>query len=132
MEKILVYKKQENGELVEQQVRFKSTASLPVIYAEQFGRELFPDLDSIITSWHPGDKEKNTRGYFDDRANMSLVYKIVWALAKCADRTILPPIEWLDTFEDGLPIWEWFAELSDLMFASFTGATKTAPAAGSK
>lgn len=132
MEKVLTYDKLVDGEVVEMPIRFRSTANLPLIYAEQFGGELFLDLSKIAGAWHPGDKEAGTKGYFEEFADMSGAYKVIWALAKCADKSIEPPTEWFDQFEDGIPVWVWFAELHELMTASFSGLRKNVPAAVSQ
>lgn len=113
MEKILNYE--------DRQVRFKSTAALPLRYKAQFGRDLFADSAVVQNSWH-GDEEGN--GYFDETLDMSLIYNVVWAMAKTADMSIKPPIEWFDEFENGLPIFTWFAELSELLTQSLSGQRK--------
>lgn len=121
MEKILYYEELDGETVVKKQMRFKATAALALKYKAQFGSDLFKDLKTVQSSWH---KDGDNPGHFDQNADISIVYNIVWAMAKSADPNILPPIEWFDSFEDGLPIWNWFAELSTMMTASFTGIEK--------
>lgn len=119
MEKILTY----NG----RQVRFKSTAALPLRYKNQTGRDLLADLSAVLSCWRPGKGEDS--GAFSKDVDLSLVYDIIWAMAKTADPELPPPLEWLDTFEDGLPAFAWFGELAGLMTASFGGTLKNPKAA---
>jgi hypothetical protein len=111
------------------QVRFKSTAALPLRYKAQFGRELLADASAVLKCWHPGQEESepgkgdSKPGYFSADLDISLVYNVIWALAKTADPSIKPPMEWFDDF-DALPIFDWFADLSDLMLESFKGTRK--------
>jgi len=88
------------------EVRFKSTASLPLRYKAQFGRDLFADMAVL-------------EGVENDLSKLDteLFYNIVWTLAKGAD-DIPPLIDWLDSF-DCFPIFEVFAELQDMVAASF-------------
>lgn len=110
------------------QVRFKSTAALPLRYKAQFGRDLVSDFSAVQKSWHPTPTEDGAEdgadgGYFDDTADFELIYNVLWAMAKTADPSIKPPLEWFDEF-DGLPVFNWFAELGDLITASFAGTQK--------
>ena len=124
MEKVLYYEAQDGDQVVKKQMRFKATAALALKYKEQFGSDLFKDLKTVQASWH---KDGDQPGYFDRNADISIVYNIVWAMAKSANPDLPPPIEWFDSFEDGLPIWVWFAELSPMMTASFSGTAKNLP-----
>lgn len=105
------------------QVRFKSTAALPLRYKAQFGRDLMADASAVLKCWHPG-KKAGEKGYFSDDLDLSIVYNVIWAMAKTASPDILPPLEWFDSFEAGLPIFDWFADLAELMLASFKGERK--------
>jgi hypothetical protein len=106
MEKILSY----NG----RDVRFKSTAALPLRYKAQFGRDLFEDLRKMM----PDNVEPEAR-----KVDIEIICNAIWALAKNADPSIKPPMEWYDEFES-LPVFEWFTELWELMVASFGGTRK--------
>ncbi|MNI88415.1 hypothetical protein D3C73_1457170 [compost metagenome] len=55
------------------------------------------------------------------KINIDVFYDIAWAFAKTADNTILPPLEWLDTFDE-FPILEIMPELQELI--SLTLQTK--------
>ena len=114
MEKALTYN--------DKQVRFKATASLPLRYKAQFGRDMFADIAAVQKSWHPAEDEQG--GHFDETLDLALIYNVVWAMAKTADASIKPPVEWYDEFEAGLPVFNWFAELSDMLVTSLMGTQK--------
>lgn len=122
-------------------VRFRATAALPLQYKAQFGRDLFADMAKVQKCWHGPtiilsaeeiESEQMTEehaqalatGHFDDNLDLGLIYNIVWAMAKCADRSIKPPLEWYDQFEDGISIFEVFGEVSDILMRSMNGTVK--------
>jgi hypothetical protein len=94
------------------EVRFKSTAALPLIYNEQFGRDLFNDINSL------SGKKVDTQ----------LLYSLVWAMAKCADPSIPPFMDWFGAFE-AFPIFPIFTELSGMALSTFKGTVKNPVAA---
>ena len=99
-------------------VRFKSTAVLPLRYKAQFGRDMFADVVAIQDSW---DEEKQQ---FTGRLDLELVYNVVWCMAKSANPEIEPPFEWYDQFEEGLPIFDAFGQLSEMLMKSIMGTQK--------
>lgn len=102
------------------QVRFKATAALPLHYKAQFGRDMFADIAVVNKSWHP----EGAGGYFDETLDMSLIYNLIWTMAKAAEPGIKPPLEWYDEFDTGLPVFNCFAELSDMLMRSIQGTQK--------
>ena len=104
-------------------VRFKSTAATTLRYKAQFGTDFFVDLlkmkpilDALEKDLDFDELEYETLKHLD----FELFYRIIWVLAKTADKTIPEPIEWLDTFSE-FPIKEILPELQDLLAASFHG-----------
>lgn len=104
-------------------VRFKSTAATTLRYKAQFGTDFFVDLlkmkpilDALEKDLDFDELEYETLKHLD----FELFYRIIWVLAKTADKTIPEPIEWLDTFSE-FPIKEILPELQDLLAASFQG-----------
>ena len=96
-------------------VRFKSTASLPLRYKAQFGRDLFADLD----------RKK------DDPIDSEAFYNMIWTLAKIADDSIPPLLEWVDTFES-FPVFEIFNKVGDLVTKTMRTTEKNAQPAVSE
>lgn len=77
------------------QVKFKSTAAYLLKYKAQFGRDAIQDLVKILES-----VDSKTKEIKDISAlNLGILYDMVWSLAKQADPTIPPPMEWLDGFD---------------------------------
>lgn len=90
-------------------IKFKSTAATPLRYKAQFGRDFFNDLMKL----EPENTELDTE----------VVYNIIWVLAKTADKTIPPLIEWLDEF-DSIDLGEVITEVKDMILASIKAKKK--------
>lgn len=83
-------------------VNFRASGAFPLRYKAQTGRDLFVDLDK------QADRET-----FDTE----IICAIIWTLAKCADPSIPPIEEWLDTF-DVFPVVSVYTSLTDMIYAS--------------
>lgn len=93
-------------------VRLKSSAALPLKYKAQFGRDVFADMS-----------RKKGEGI-----NTEVFYNIIWTLAKTADDTIPPVIEWVDSFGT-FPVFKVYNEASALIELSLGTTEKNAQAA---
>ena len=116
-----------------QDVRFKATGGLPLRYKTQFGRDLFADM-AVLEEAVPVEEEKALPGKpkradktekkaeaatMDmSKLDTELFYNIAWTMAKCADPSIPPVLEWLDEFES-FPVFDVFNELQDMLVQSF-------------
>ena len=116
-----------------QDVRFKATGALPLRYKTQFGRDLFADM-AVLEAAVPEEEEKalpgkpkrgGTSAKKAEAATMDmskldteLFYNIAWTMAKCADPSIPPVLDWLDRFET-FPVFDVFNELQDMLVQSF-------------
>jgi hypothetical protein len=96
-------------------VRLKSSAALPLRYKAQFGRDLFADMER---------KE-------GDPINSEAFFNVIWALAKCADDSIPPVVEWVEQFEE-FPVFKIFNEANELIALSMGTSGKNGKAAGGK
>ena len=96
-------------------VRFKSTASLPLRYKAQFGRDMFADLD----------KKK------DEPIDSEVFYNLLWTMAKTADDSIPPLMEWVDTFES-FPVFQIMNKVGDLATRTMRPTEKNVEAAVSE
>lgn len=101
-------------------VGFKSTGALPLRYKSQFKRELFTDImkleKSIIT--------KNGQSIIDfDNFDTEIIYNLAWVCAKTYDNSILPPMEWLDSFEV-FPLNDVITEIYELIINSMQTTKK--------
>lgn len=96
------------------QVRFKSTGAFLLRYKAQFKRDALQDilkLQKVI-----GD---NGRMADIEALDLEVFFNLVWTLAKTADPSIPPPMEWLDGFSQ-FPIAEIIPELTDMIFGCLT------------
>ncbi|HSW63733.1 MAG TPA: hypothetical protein VLH56_10560 [Dissulfurispiraceae bacterium] len=96
------------------QVAFKSTGAFMLRYKAQFARDAVQDLFKL-------QQAIDTNGQIADASALDLevFYNLVWTLAKTADPTIPPPMEWLDTFSE-FPLIDIIPEVMDMMFSSLT------------
>lgn len=96
------------------QVAFKSTGAFMLRYKAQFGRDAVQDLYKL-------QQVVDVGGQIADASALDLevFYNLVWTLAKTADPTIPPPLEWLDTFGE-FPLIDIIPEVVDMMFSSLT------------
>ena len=96
------------------EVRFKSTASTPLRYKAQFGKDFFADILKMSSVL---DKKKRINEDKIDKLDFEVFYNIIWVLAKTADKTIPEPISWLDEFDE-FPLFEIIPEIQDLILSS--------------
>ncbi|MOA46561.1 hypothetical protein D3C78_1690880 [compost metagenome] len=71
---------------------------------------------NIVEGGFKRDRHGEIKVDVDDvsKINIETFYNIAWVFAKTADNSILPPIEWLDTFDE-FPIIEIMPELQDMI-----------------
>ena len=98
------------------QVRFKSTGAFLLRYKAQFGRDALQDILKLQGAIDNKSQIKNI-----DALDLEVFYNLVWTLAKTADPSIPPPLEWLDEFSE-FPLMDIIPEIIDLIFSSL-GAT---------
>jgi len=94
------------------QVKFKSTGAFLLRYKAQFGRDALQDILRLQSAIDNKGRIKNI-----DTLDLEVFYNLVWTLAKTADPSIPPPLEWLDTFGE-FPLVEIVPEVIDLIFSS--------------
>lgn len=94
------------------QVKFKSTGAFLLRYKAQFGRDALRDIFKLQDAVDSKNRIKNI-----DALDLEVFYNLVWTLAKTADPSIPPPLEWLDTFGE-FPLAEIVPEVIDLIFSS--------------
>lgn len=94
------------------QVRFKSTGAFLLRYKAQFGRDALQDIFKLQNAIDNNGQIKDV-----NVLDLESIYNLVWVLAKTADPSIPPPMEWLDTFGE-FPLAEIVPEVIDLIFSS--------------
>ena len=94
------------------QVKFKSTGAFLLRYKAQFGRDALQDIFRLQTA-------VDAEGVIKDASalDLEIIFNLVWSLAKTADPSIPPPMEWLDEFSE-FPLAEIVPEVVDMIFSS--------------
>lgn len=100
------------------QVRFKSTGAFLLRYKAQFGRDAIRDILRLQSAIDGKGQIKNI-----DTLDLEVFYNLIWTLAKTADPSIPPPLEWLDEFSV-FPLNEILPELAELIFSSFSATVE--------
>lgn len=101
-------------------IKFKSSGAVPLRYKAQFQRDYFGDIsklqDLIVNNLD--SPEDITPDDIDlSRMDFDVFYRIVWTLAKTADKDIPDLMNWLDEF-GSFPIIEVTLELMEIITAS--------------
>ena len=102
------------------QVAFKSSGAFLLRYKAQFNRDAFQDVLKLGKAFR---KDRNGKPVLSNlnALDMAIFYNLAWTLAKTADKTIPPPMDWLDSFGT-FPLSEIMPEIMDLLELSM-GAT---------
>ncbi len=94
------------------QVKFKSTGAFLLKYKAQFGRDALQDIFKLQGSIDAKTNELTNYEALD----LEVFYNLVWTLAKTADPSIPPPMEWLDSFSE-FPLIDIIPEVVDMIFS---------------
>lgn len=103
------------------QVNFKSTGAFLLRYKAQFGRDalgVLLKMEKTMESLKEGTEDAL------EALDLTPFFEIIWTLAKTADPTIPPPMEWLDTFDE-FPLAEIIPELQDLLLTTIQSSVKS-------
>lgn len=98
------------------QVKFKSTGAFLLRYKAQFGRDAMKDIYKLSEAVGEDNEIKNI-----EALDLEVFYDLVWTLAKTADKSIGPPLEWLDGFDE-FPLMDILPEVTDLIFSCLTSS----------
>lgn len=93
------------------QVKFKSTGAFLLRYKAQFGRDALQDIFKLQKAIGENKEIKDVSAL-----DLEVFYNLIWTLAKTADPSIPPPIEWLDEFSE-FPLIDIIPELIDMLFS---------------
>jgi hypothetical protein len=100
------------------QVKFKSTAAFMLRYKAQFKRDALQDIFALQRAVDDNGEIKEL-----DALDLEVIYNLIWVLAKTADPSIPPPMEWLDSFSE-FPLIEIAPELIEMMASSLGSTTE--------
>lgn len=101
------------------QVKFKSTGAFLLRYKAQFGRDALQDILKLQGAIDNKNQIKNI-----DALDLEVFYNLVWTLAKTADPSIPPPLEWLDTFSE-FPLMDIIPEIVDMIFSCLSSTAES-------
>jgi len=101
------------------QVKFKSTGAFLLRYKAQFGRDAIQDILRLQSAIDGKGQIKNI-----DTLDLEVFYNLVWTLAKTADPSIPPPLEWLDEFSE-FPLMDIIPEIVDMIFSCLTSTVES-------
>jgi len=99
-------------------VKFKSTGAFLLKYKMQFKRDALQDIFRLQNAI----KQETNEIKDIEALDLEVFYNLIWALAKTADPSIDPPMEWLDTFSE-FPLVEIIPEVMDLIFSCIKSTT---------
>lgn len=99
------------------QVKFKSTGAFLLKYKAQFHRDALQDIFKLQKAMDL-DTMKITN---IEALDLDVFYNLVWTLAKTADPTIKPPMEWLDEFSV-FPLMDIIPEIIDMIFSCLSSS----------
>lgn len=94
------------------QVKFKSTGAFLLKYKMQFGRDAIQDIFKLQNAIDTKTNEIKNLEVLD----LEVFYNLIWTLAKTADPSLPPPVEWLDSFSE-FPLIEIIPEVMDMIFS---------------
>lgn len=97
----------------ERKVRFAVNGATPVKYMALYQKDFLAEFIKL-------EKELQEKSIKD----FMVFYQIAYLLAKTADPQIPTMEEWLETFEDGFPVFELIHELMPLIQKNFGSAQK--------
>ncbi|MNW36741.1 hypothetical protein D3C74_137590 [compost metagenome] len=98
-------------------VSFKTTGATPLRYKQQFRKDFFADLVSLVGKLDSKKEINEIEADDITNINFEIFYNIAWTFAKTADKSIAAPLDWLDTFDE-FPILEILPELQDMLMAT--------------
>lgn len=101
------------------QVKFKSTGAFLFRYKAQFHRDALKDIYKLDSAIDDNNEIKDI-----DALDLEVFYNLIWTLAKTADKTIEPPLEWLDSFDE-FPLMDIIPELTDLIFSCISSSVES-------
>jgi len=101
------------------QVKFKSTGAFLLRYKAQFGRDAIQDILRLQSAIDNKNQIKNI-----DTLDLEVFYNLIWTLAKTADPSIPPPLEWLDEFSE-FPLMDIIPEIVDMIFSCLSSTAES-------
>jgi len=106
----------------EKEVKFKITGSTPLMYLAAFGTDFLSDFMKLSNELNSDKGLQSTMP----------IYQMAWIMAKKADNNVPQLEDWLDSFEEGFPVFEVLEELIPLIQANMESKNAKVKATASK
>lgn len=108
----------------EQTVRLVSSGATPILYKNAFKQDFFEDFAGVMEVAEAASKAEEgqeTQAILPmfKSGQITKLYNFVWVYAKNADTHVKPLEEWIESFDE-FPIFDFLAELMELMMSSIT------------
>lgn len=103
------------------EVRFKSSAAFAKKYRAYFNRNVFSDFFMLSNALSGSGEEKQVNY---NELDIDVFYDIAWVLAKNADPSIPPVVEWLDEFDE-FPLTEVMPKLMEMVTRSMDSSLQS-------
>ena len=91
----------------DKEVALKTTGATLLRYKIQFGKDLLTELIKLDGAYKDGELQP-------EKIDFEVFFNILWIMAKTADPSIKPPVEWLDEFEE-FPILEVLPKVMEML-----------------
>lgn len=116
-------------------IKFKSTGAFLLRYKMQFRRDALIDIykmqnavetveEVVVNDTGEGSIVEKYVLKDVDAFDLEVFYNLVWTLAKTADASIKPPMEWLDGFEE-FPMYEIIGELYEMIYETLESTVQS-------
>lgn len=101
------------------QIKFKSTGAFLLKYKAQFQKDALQDIFRLQKAIN----QKTNKLENIEALDLEVFYNLVWTLAKTADPSLPPPIDWLDSFSE-FPLVDIIPEVMDLIMSCLKSTTE--------
>lgn len=95
------------------QVGFKTNGAVPLMYMAQFQKDMIKDILSMGVTGK-GKEKVDEIEWIRKNVDFMTFFNIAWVYAKAYDKTIAPPMEWLESFDE-FPIMDVIEPLQELL-----------------
>lgn len=113
-------------------VPFKCTGGFLVRYKEMTGRDPLQDIDRLSQAFKKIKSKEKTADITSasktteldlSKVDSTVLFEVLWVLARTADHNVPSLLEWLDQFEV-FPLNEIYIEIQDLLVSAFMTSKK--------
>lgn len=104
----------------ERDIKLRANALLPIAFRAEFGEDIFKKQMQVFSVFGQG---KNTAANINSEINVIDIMKMIYAMAKLADKNILPFEKWLEEIDE-FPVFDVVNQAADMFMVNMTSTTK--------